>query len=283
MWRAAVFEVHSLSCVKGSEATQRPEGSLQPVDLEQETNQCCFTWWCMTTLQEQRTQPFRTQGCELCCGNSADQTNVQFLHKTYRTPSKKKWKDLNNNSAKFTKKFFITIPTKKRDLLQLTLCYITCAEWKQRPVSSHITNVLPFPQSSERTHLQLHTNPTTSELTTTRPQLPSLVLSLQPQKPQPTSTTPTLIIHGSRKSIHPQTVPSAWGVGLRFTRAHRCAQATDLLIWRTSPLQTTGIPLWGPPISLFLIFLVFFPQPNHHYLDKLLTLREIKLHNKLHK
>lgn len=30
----------------------------------------------------------------------------------------------------------------------------------------------------------------------------------------------------------------------------------------------------GPPISLFLIFLVFFRHPNHHYLDKLLTLPE---------
>lgn len=30
----------------------------------------------------------------------------------------------------------------------------------------------------------------------------------------------------------------------------------------------------GPPISLFLLFLVFFPHSNHHYLDKLLTLPE---------
>lgn len=91
-------------------------------------------------------------------------------------------------------------------------------------------NKCPFLQSSERTHLQFHTNLTTSELTTTRPQLPSLVLSLQPQKPQPTSTIPTLIIHGSRASLHPWTALSVWGVALRFTRTHLCTEATDLLI-----------------------------------------------------
>lgn len=39
--------------------------------------------------------------------------------------------------------------------------------------------------------------------TTTQPQLPSVLLSLQPQNPQPTSTRPnTLIIHESRKGIN---------------------------------------------------------------------------------
>lgn len=41
------------------------------------------------------------------------------------------------------------------------------------------------------------------------------------------------------------------------------------------PAQTTTILLrGGAPISLFLLFLVFFPHSNHHYLDKLLTLPE---------
>lgn len=74
-----------------------------------------------------------------------------------------------------------------------------------------------------------HTNLTTSELTTTRPQLPSLVshfnLKNHSQHPQP-----LLITHGSRKSIHPQTVLPVWGVELRFTWAHLCTEATDLLI-----------------------------------------------------
>lgn len=223
MWKAAVFEEHSAwACVKGSETTQRPEGSFEPVDLEKETNRRCFIWWCATALQEQRIWLWKTQGCEVCCGNSADQANGWFVLK-HRD---RKGKILTTSHQTTVLSHY----SNKEEVFRNSHSVIQSVEWKQRYVSSHITNVLPFPQPSERTHLQLHTNLPTSELTTTQPQLPTLALSLQPQKPQPTSTTPTLIIHGSRKNIHPRTVLSVWGVGLRFTRAHRWTQATDLLI-----------------------------------------------------
>lgn len=136
-------------------------------------------------------------------------------------------------------------------------------------------------------HLNLASPPSstlisaTSGRTTTRPQLPSLFLSLQPQKPQPTSTWPnTLIIYGSRKRIHKhRSIPCRlfcqpqWVRG--FARAHQCAEAKDLLIYRVeSPYRLQPFFFRGPPISLFLLFLVFFPHPSHHYLDKLLTLPE---------
>lgn len=186
----------------------------------------------MTTQQEQRTQPWKTQGCELCCGNSADQSKVWLLHKKHCHRNGKILitvvQSSRQTSRHQTKVLYHYSSKGERPFATYTALYNL---WKSENKGiSHVTNVLPFPQTSERTHLQLHANPTTSELTTTQPQLPSLVLWLQPQKPQPISTTPTLIIHGSWKSIHPQTVLSVWGVGLRFTRAHRCAQATDLLI-----------------------------------------------------
>lgn len=282
MWKAAVFEVHSLSSCQRITGNAETRGLVTACWLRVRNKSVLLH----LVMYDNTTGTVRQYGRERHKGvNSAVGTaQIKQTHDSVTKHTKHHHWDGNvfiavvqssqQTSQYQTKVLF----DKKTGLLQLKLCYITCKEWKQRHVSSHITNVLPFPQPSEKTHLQLHTNPTTSELTTTQPQLPSLVLSLQPQKPQPTSTMAPLIIHGGWKSIHPQTVLSVslsvWGVELRFTWAHRCAQATDLLIVCSSPLQTTGILLRGPPISLFLIFLVFFPQPNHHYLDKLLTLPE---------
>lgn len=93
----------------------------------------------------------------------------------------------------------------------------TCKEWKQEDTSSHcdtktfwnipceiISSQFPIPSSSS----VIWTNPppacrlihATSKEPQVNPLLPSLLLSLQPQKPQPTSTrTNTLIIHESKK------------------------------------------------------------------------------------
>lgn len=57
--------------------------------------------------------------------------------------------------------------------------------------------------------------------------------------------------------------------------AHQCAEARGIFILRVeSPTDYSHASQGGPPISLFLLFLVFFPHSNHHYLDKLLTLPE---------
>lgn len=68
-----------------------------------------------------------------------------------------------------------------------------------------------------------------------------------------------------------QTVLSVLNVSRRFVRAHRSRgpRHSNICPERLQPFFSGG-----PTISLFLPFLVFFPNTNHHYLDKLLTLPE---------
>lgn len=64
---------------------------------------------------------------------------------------------------------------------------------------------------------------------------------------------------------------SQWEVcmGSSVFRGHRPFNLARHVMYRPQPFFFRE-----PPISLFLIFLVFFPHSNHHYLDKLLTLPE---------
>ena len=94
--------------------------------------------------------------------------------------------------------------------------------------SSHpVLNPLPLLCHLNRTPSSAHTNPHYVWGTATQQQLPPLLLSLQPRKPQPTSTRPnTLIIHGSRKGIHKdKSIPYRMKVSERFVWAHHCAEA----------------------------------------------------------
>lgn len=122
-------------------------------------------------------------------------------------------------------------------------------------------------------------NPSNVRWTTTQPQLPSRLLSLQPHNLQPTSTRPnTLIIHESRKRIHKDKCIPRRLLCVSWNQWEVC---TGSSVWRSEGIQIKQLP-WGLKpffsggglLSHYSIFLFSFPSTNHHYLDKLLTVPE---------